>query len=215
MGKPSNEDDDNEEGSRGGLSAFCRPISHIHEFYISGPIGSPEHYAAMFAEIRMAPEQDTVYLHINSPGGNAFTCIQFLRVLFETRATTVASIEGMCMSGATMIFLACEHHEITNFSVFMIHNFSTGNMGKGHEIYDNAVYTKNWSEELLNKMYHEFLTTEEIKQVLDGKDLYLHGEDVNRRINKRNAKFKQERKKAQEQAKAVTSKKAKVVDKQS
>ena len=213
----NNSNEDETELNNGGLSAFCRPTSHIHEFYLSGVIDSPEKYSAVFAEIRQAPSQDTVYIHINSPGGNAFTAIQFLRVLFETQATTVASIEGMCSSAATMIFLACQHHEITNFSIFMIHNFSAVSMGKGHEIYQNAVHTKDWSEDLMNKMYKDFLTENEIKEVLEGKDLYLTGDQVNARINKRNGIFDKMRKEHQKAEKAKIpkiTKRPKAVDKQ-
>lgn len=212
MRRPNNDD---EEQNSGGVSSFCRPISHIHEFYISGAIGSPEQYAAMFAEIRMAPEQDTIYLHINSEGGNAFTAIQFLRVLFETKATTVASIEGMCCSAATMIFLACQHHEITNFSIFMCHNFSAMLAGKGHELYDQAIHTKGWSEGFLGKMYKDFLTDTEITKILEGKDLYLTGESVNKRINKRDKIFAKVNKERQKQQRLVEKSrmKPKAVDK--
>jgi len=137
--------------------------------------------------------------------------------LFETRATTVASIEGMCSSAATMIFLACQHHEVTVFSIFMIHNFSATVGGKGHELYDNAMHTKGWSEDLMNKIYKDFLSPEEITSVLNGKDLYLAGDQVNSRINKRNGIFDKMRKEHQKAEKAKIpkiTKRPKAVDKQ-
>lgn len=100
-----------------------------------------------------------------------------------------------------MIFLACEHHEVTNFSVFMVHNFSAAVGGKGHEIYANAMHTKGWSEDMLKKMYKDFLTDKEIAEVLKGEDLYLTGESVNERIDKRNKKFTALKKKFQREQK--------------
>jgi len=38
-------------------------------------------------------------------GGNLDTAIQFIRVLGETQAEVITSVEGSCMSAATMIFL--------------------------------------------------------------------------------------------------------------
>ena len=198
---------DLDEGN--GYGSFTRPISHIHKFYLSGEVKSPEEYRAWFEEIRSAPENDVIYIHINSAGGDAFTAIQFLRALYETKAITVASVEGMCMSAATLIFMGAQNHEITNHSMFMFHNFSTVAAGKGGELYAHAVNAKSWSEELLNDIYDAFLTKPEISSILRGEDLYLTGEEVNKRLHTRKKKLRSLQKKMIRETKVVeTAKKA-------
>ena len=75
-----------------------KAISSIHEFYLTGEIGPAEDYLEWFDAIRHASETDAIKIYINSFGGDLFTAIQFLRVLSDTSATVVCSVEGACMS---------------------------------------------------------------------------------------------------------------------
>ena len=110
-----------------------------------------------------------------------------MRVLAETNATTIASVEGACMSAATMIFLVCEQFEVTPHSMFMFHNYSGGTFGKGGEMIDQLQHERTWSANLLREVYSNFLEEEEITSMLDNKDLWMDGQGVIDRLNKRNA----------------------------
>ena len=162
-----------------------KPIGHVHEFYLSGEIESAEEYIEWFDTIRHAGETDIVKIYINSPGGDLFTAIQFMRVLAETSATVVASVEGACMSAATMIFLCAENFEVTPHSMFMFHNYSGGTFGKGGEMIDQLQHERSWSGKLLREVYAGFLTEEEITAMLDNKDLWMDGTDVIKRLENR------------------------------
>lgn len=176
-----------EQYMSGGKTLFAgKPLAHLHKVYICGEIRNPEEYVDVFELIRNADQNDTVCIHINSPGGNAFTAVQFLRVLNDTRATVIASVEGLCMSAATLIFMAARHHEVTNHSVFMFHNYASRVEGKGGEMKDAVLHHTTWGEELFRDVYAEFLTKEEIQQILNGKDLYMTSRDVVKRLEKRN-----------------------------
>ena len=162
-----------------------RPIGTLHTFYISGGIKGPENYSSWFETIRNASEHDIICLHINSPGGDAFTAVQFMRVMRETKANVVASVEGACMSAATLIFLSAHHWEISEHSVFMFHDYSSWSIGKGGEMYDELTHFRKWSEKLWNDTYSEFLTQDEIKQILDNKDIWMSSDEVAKRLNTR------------------------------
>ena len=196
------EDQDFMGSSRSSLFSG-RPNGMIHKVYLSGSIKEPEDYMETFETIRNAGERDEIYIHINSEGGNLFTAIQFLRVLGETRGTVIASVEGMCMSAATVIFMAAKHHEITNHSVFMFHNYSNKVEGKGGELFDHIVHIRQWGEKLLRDVYSGFLTNDEINFIMDGKDLYMTSEEVASRLEKRNIEIA---KTAEELAKGKDSK---------
>lgn len=114
-------------------------------------------------------------------GGNLDTTLQFIRVLGETQASVTTSIEGNCMSAATMIFLQGHNFQISPFSLFMVHNYSSGVFGKGGELYDNIVYERNWSKDFLHDVYRDFLTEAEINSILDNKDLWLTHKAVEER----------------------------------
>lgn len=159
-----------------------KPVGHIHTFYLSGEITESKDYIEWFETIRNAGETDAIKIHINSPGGNLFTAIQFMRVLAETDAMIIASVEGACMSAATMIFLCADKFEISEHSMFMFHNYSGIAVGKGGEMYDNIVHERKWSDKIMRKIYDGFLTKPEIESILNNKDIWMEGEDVIKRL---------------------------------
>lgn len=161
-----------------------KAVISLHTIYISGEIEGAEEYSSIFETIRNAPATDVIKIHINSHGGDLFTAVQFMRVMAESEATIVASVEGACMSAATLIFLAAERFEISEHSVFMFHNYSTMMYGKGGELYDNIMHDRQWSENLLRRTYQGFLTEAEIASILDNKDIWMGHEEAGKRLEK-------------------------------
>jgi ATP-dependent protease ClpP protease subunit len=162
-----------------------KPLAAIHEFYLSGELGPSEDYIEWFDAIRHASDNDAIKIYINSFGGDLFTAIQFMRVLSDTPATVICSVEGACMSAATMIFLCADHYEVTPHSVFMFHNYSGGTFGKGGEMIDQLQHERKWSDRMMREIYKNFMTEEEIKSMLDNKDIWMDGEEVVKRLQHR------------------------------
>lgn len=183
----SKQDDDYIDGIMVGSkpSIKPKPIAHLYEYYISGAINGPEDYIEIFDQIRHAREDDEIRLYINSYGGDLYTAIQFMRVLSETQALVTASIEGACMSAATLLFLNADVFEITPHSSFMIHSYSGGTFGKGSEMHAQIVHEKVWSSKLFKEVYEDFLSKKEIEEVLAGRDLWMDVEEVALRMNQR------------------------------
>jgi ATP-dependent protease ClpP protease subunit len=167
-----------------------RPLAKVHKFYLSGEIKSANEYVTWFETIRNATETDVVVLHINSYGGDLFTAIQFMRAMAETKANVVASVEGACMSAATVIFLTAKNWEISKHSMFMFHNYSSGSFGKGGEMYDNIVHEREWSKKLWKDVYTGFLSETEINSILQNKDIWMSGEEVKKRLETKFKKVK-------------------------
>lgn len=158
---------------------------NIHEFYLSGDVEGSEEYIEWFDIIRSASQNDVIKIYINSSGGDLFTAIQFMRVLNETEAQVIISVEGACMSAATMIFMCGHQYEVSPHSVFMFHNYSSGMAGKGGEMFDRMAHERLWSEKLLQDVYADFLTEREIKSILDSKDLWMDSDEVIKRLKKK------------------------------
>lgn len=166
-----------------------RAAVNIHEFYLCGNIESADEYIEWFDTIRHSGPTDVIRLFINSYGGDLFTAIQFMRVLSETEATVIVSVEGACMSAATMIFLCADQFEVSEHTMFMFHNYSGGVIGKGGEMLDQLQHERVWSEKLLRDIYKDFLNEEEIKSMLNNKDLWMDGEEVIKRLEVKKAKM--------------------------
>ena len=166
-----------------------KSINSLHSFYLSGTIEDSSEYVAWFEIMRNAGENDVIQIHINSYGGDLFTAIQFLRAIADTQAHVICSVEGACMSAATMIFLCADTFEVSEHSMFMFHNYSSMTHGKGGEMYDNIVHERKWSEHLLKRIYDGFLRPEEISALLANKDLWMDGQEVLKRLTERQKKF--------------------------
>ena len=155
-----------------------KSTASIHEFYLSGTIEEPDTYIDWFDTIRHARASDTIKIYINSCGGDLYTAIQFMRVLYDTEATITCSVEGACMSAATMIFMCADEYEVTPHSTFMFHNYSGGTFGKGGEMIDQLQHERKWSAKLMTDIYKDFLTEAEITSILDSRDIWMDGEEV-------------------------------------
>jgi ATP-dependent Clp protease protease subunit len=160
-------------------------IGHLHEFYICGAIEEPECYIDMFDIARHSSPRDIIKIYVNSFGGDLFSGIQFLRVLAEAEAEVIVSIEGACMSAATLLMLSADSVEITPNSSIMIHNYSSGAMGKGNEMHLQIQHERKWSEALFYQVYEDFLTKEEITAVLNGKDIWMDSDETLLRLQER------------------------------
>lgn len=161
------------------------PLGFLHRIYISDEIGSPENYIETFELLRSLTQNDVVIIHMNSHGGQVRTVVQFIRCMKECKAEIVCSVEGDCMSAATMIFLTADTHEIADHSLFMFHNYLGGTFGKGGEMYDQIQAEKSWSEKLLKDIYKDFLTVDEIDSIINSKDIWMTAEEVAIRLEKR------------------------------
>jgi ATP-dependent Clp protease, protease subunit len=175
---------------------YTRPIANIHEFYLSGEIDSPENYIEWFQTIRHATSLDVIKIYINSVGGSIDTTIQMLRALTETEATVITSVEGICASAATMIFLQGDSFEVSEYSTFMFHTYSGGAIGKGGEMWEKLQHERKWSEHLLRSVYKDFLTEKEVTSLLENRDIWMDGNEVIRRLKRKAAKQKSSEKTA-------------------
>jgi ATP-dependent protease ClpP protease subunit len=158
-------------------------------FYISGAIEAPEKYTNMLNTIRNSGPEDEIVIHINSYGGDLFAGLQIMHALLSTQATVTASVEGACMSAATLIFLAATNYYVNEHSIFMMHNYSGGAFGKGGELFDQVAHERKWSKNLLESVYKDFLTKKEVKSILDNKDIYMTADEVIKRLKKRAKKL--------------------------
>jgi ATP-dependent Clp protease protease subunit len=180
-------------------NSFSKPVAQVHEFYLTGAIEDAENYIEWFDTIRNASAVDTIRIYINSPGGDLFTTLQFLRVMAESEANIVTSVEGACMSAATMIFLHGHSQEVTPHSLFMFHDYSSGTFGKGGEQYDQIQFERGWSRKFMSEVYADFLTPAEIESMMHNKDIWMGSEEVVERLTALQAKREAEQAAAEEE----------------
>ena len=65
----------------------------------------------------------------------------------------------------------------------MIHNYSRGMGGKGHELHAQSDFDRSWSKGIIEDIYKGFLSQDEMLSVLNGQDIYLNAEQVRTRCD--------------------------------
>jgi ATP-dependent protease ClpP protease subunit len=192
-----------------------RTGASIHDFYLSGTVEPAEEYVEWFEIIRRAAPTDVIRIHINSYGGDLFSAIQMVRVLNECEATVITSVEGACMSAATMIFLNADIYEVSEHSMFMFHNYSAALAGKGGEMFDQLSHERVWSEKMLQDIYKDFLTQKEIQSILNNKDIWMDGDQVLDRLEAKAKKLEKKSKKIEKESNKIAKQAQKIAKEKS
>jgi ATP-dependent protease ClpP protease subunit len=156
----------------------------IFHFYISEAVGDADKYVELIHKIKTAAPTDVIYLYLNTPGGNLYTGIQIMSAMNNSDAHVITVLEGEVCSLGTMLFLCGDEFVVNDFSMFMIHNYSGGAGGKGHEIVAQVDASTVEFKKLFNKIYYPFLTREEIDRVIKGEDLWMGADEVRSRLDK-------------------------------
>jgi len=156
-----------------------RKVGKTYHCYISGDIGSPDEYNELTHLLEVVEENNTVILHINTGGGYIDSAFQIVAAIKRSKAElVVARIVGTVASAGTIIALSCDDLEVEKHTHFMIHNYSTGTQGKGHEVMDFINFNDRTLRATFKEIYNGFLTPQEMEDVLRGKDMWLDSQEV-------------------------------------
>jgi len=104
--------------------------------------------------IEYETEPPNIYLHINSFGGSLFAAFSTIDTIINSKIPIISIIEGCAASAATIISMVCHKRYCTTNSFMLIHQLSTGAMGKYEEMKDDFMNDTKLME-LLYKLYQE------------------------------------------------------------
>lgn len=191
---------------RGGQGEFAPRVfenfmNKAHHIYISDVIKEPIHYVDLVHRIRAAGPDEVIYLYLNTPGGQLATGIQLIGAINASNARIITVLDGEVCSLGSLLFLCGDDFIVNDHCLLMIHNFSGGTAGKGHEQVAQIEAQVKWFTKMAKDIYIPFLSEEELKEVIDGKDVWLDSEQVRVRLTKMIKQLKREHKKQMATAK--------------
>jgi ATP-dependent protease ClpP protease subunit len=156
-------------------------IGTTYEVFLTGPIGAPDCYNELCFMLRTAKKGDEFNLHINTPGGVVDSGIMMVNAIKASKAHVNAILTGLVASAGTIVAMSCDSISVEDHLSFMIHNYSGGMQGKGHEMKARQNFTDANLTEAFNTFYKGFLSATEIKDVIEGKDLWFNSSEVQKR----------------------------------
>lgn len=153
--------------------------------YISDRIEHPYEFNKAFHTIMSAKETDRIIMHINTPGGVIDSANMICYAMENSAAKIHGILTGTVASAGTLITMYCDSIEIADGCSFMIHNYSGGLAGKGHEIKAQQKFVDAELNRYFTTVYKGFLTPAEITAVIEGKDVWFGKAEVEERWNNR------------------------------
>jgi ATP-dependent protease ClpP protease subunit len=165
-------------------------INFFHDF------DDPRYYLNYFKVLEEAHEEDDIIFYFNSPGGSIETLNLFLNALRRCKSKNVLARVNYAASAAALLALYCDNIEFNVNATLMLHTWSGFRYGKGQEIESDLAHSKKNYESMLRYICRKILTTEEIEQMINGKDFYFDGEEAVKRLKARaKEKLKEQKKK--------------------
>ena len=143
------------------------------DVYISDGIGEPGLYNEVCHMLRTSNKYETITIHLNTPGGIVDSAFMIIDAIKQSKAKVQAHLSGMVASAGTMIALSCDSLKVAKHTSFMVHNYSGGIAGKGHEMKARQEFADRSLAKAFTEFYEGFLTEAEIQEVIDGKDLWI------------------------------------------
>lgn len=153
--------------------------------YITGGIEEPCIYNELCYLLDTADKTTTFDLYINTPGGIIDSAFMIANSIEASPATVTAVLSGTVASAGTLITMVCDHVVAQPHLSFMIHNYSGGMSGKGHEMKARQKFTDDHLNQAFKTFYSGFLTDDEMHKVIEGTDIWMPAEEVTERWNNR------------------------------
>lgn len=155
------------------------------DIYLTDSIEAPSEYNQTCHILEKAYKGDTATLHINNGGGYVDSGFMMVHAIKTSKSKTTARLSGTVASVSTILSLSCDEIEIADYTNFMIHNYSGGAQGKGHEMKAQMDFTDAQLNAAFTEIYGGFLTEHEMELVIAGKDLWMGKDEVLARWNAR------------------------------
>lgn len=146
--------------------------------YLTDDIIEPAAYNELCFLLHNASEGDEFILHINTPGGLIDSTVMIIDAIKSSKAKVTGHLSGSVASAGTMIAMSCHDLIVAPHLTFMVHNYSAGISGKGHEMKARQEFVDAALNETFKAFYTGFLTDKEMKEVIDGKDMWMGTDEV-------------------------------------
>lgn len=175
-------DDDDEVGARPYSMFVDEKTTRSITIYLSKSIGTPAGYDELCHMFRSLSEGDTVRLYLNTTGGNVAAGLAMIEAMRDSQATITTILNPEAFSMGALLFLAGDDFEFPPNGRLMLHNYSSGSMGKGNEQMAEVQSSIKWFEQVMTDTCYPFISKAEIHAIIEGRDLWLTSDSIRLRF---------------------------------
>lgn len=140
-----------------------------------------------------ATEDDEITWNIVSRGGYINSLEMLLGWKQMCQAKQIHVLTSEAASCATAFFLSpADEYLVFDTASFMIHESSYGSGGTASNVRRHTQHVDKKNDKFVRDTYRDFLSTEEIEDVLKGVEVYLDAEQIRERLAQREQKRQEE-----------------------
>lgn len=172
--------------------------ANITEIYINGDITSDTEDYGIFEVVGLndpniypkniietLKDAGDVHVHINSYGGDVFAGVAIANALKNHKGRTIAYIDGLAASAASIIAFGCDEIIIPSNAYLMVHRVSCGMFGNADDFLKQIEVLEKIEEGIINSYKEKALegvTREQIKDFVMT-ETWFTGEDTAKYFN--------------------------------
>ena len=153
--------------------------------YIDGPIESVDKYRHLLQYMRKMEDYDKLTIWLSTSGGYAETALQLIETMNSAKGNIVVNVVGAASSAGSIIALSAPQLIISESAYMLCHAGSYGYSGKQAEVHSMVEFSNRQLIEALTKAYTDFLTPDELRDLLIGKDFWFDSKEIIKRLDAR------------------------------
>tara|TARA_R110000782_G_scaffold75562_3_gene150706 strand:+ start:4370 stop:5413 length:1044 start_codon:yes stop_codon:yes gene_type:complete len=160
-------------------SVVVEPMGNKYKLRFDDIVVCPSYYRFELQALEQAASSDEVSVTINSDGGSLATGIEVANAIFSCQASVEGVLRSSCHSCGSIIFLACNSHDVGLASEMLLHSGSGGTGGTPTQAIERAKSYKRQVRALFETVYQGFLSPAELDQMIEeDKEFIFCGEDI-------------------------------------
>jgi ATP-dependent protease ClpP protease subunit len=167
------------------IRTTARPLAMEYTVMFDRDIESPNEFQEELTTLRNMLEGDIANIIINTNGGSCATISAFKTIKDKSPAHYHGILEGIAYSAGSAFFLMCDTVEVGEFAEMMIHTAQGGYGSHSQGVTDHGNQMSRTSRKLVETVYSDFLTPEEIEDILKGAEMWLDSDQIKERLEKR------------------------------
>jgi len=195
------------------FEVIASPIATHYIATINDAFEDSRQFEDLVRVLENARQGDFVEIRLTTPGGTLESVLPLLAAMDATHAQVVVHAISDVSSAGTLVLLAADDAYINPYITIMFHQPRFGTAGPSSSVEALVNHTMKSSKALLQDYYKDFFSTEEIEQMLAGRDFYMDKDEFDERYEYRIAIREERAKDMEEKLVALAEEQSKSVKK--
>ena len=163
---------------------YCNSVNNF-TIFITNTIDYELNNYLMFTKLlKNVVKNSIIDIYINTCGGFVSSGVYLISAMEQCRCKIITHVPNFAASMGAVIMLFGDEMRIDDDATIMFHGVQSNCYGNIADMISNMNNLSNYDDKMLKKaLDKKVITSNEFKDLKDGKDLFLLGRTVNERIN--------------------------------